>query len=161
MADAESVWPGVVEIQCERQPPDQIVGQAERYRSHRPVTRGDQDCEADGASDFADEADRRYAPTLLRRAGDIPVEQAIKPDHHREAGEDFGVVRIGHVREAEEPLRIDNREDAPADVVGPGQAEDDAMKPAATDHTPSVFDVFLAPTWRGQGQLPPGRPRLA
>src|SRR6185295_3188266 len=126
--------PGVLQVEGERQPPDDIVGDAEEGRGGRPVAAEDQDREAERSEDLAGQADGREEEAALRDARHLEVEHAVEADHHREAGEDRRMVERRHAGESERPLRIERREDPPGDVVDAGREERDAVEPAAREH---------------------------
>src|SRR6266852_5052029 len=65
---------GVVEIEAEWNPPDEIVGDAEDGGFDRPLAVPDLHHQADRAENFAKQADQREKPASLRNARDFEVE---------------------------------------------------------------------------------------
>ena len=87
------------------------------------------------AKQFTEQTDCRDQPTGLGPPGHIPVEDAVYPHNHTEAREYLRVVAVGHVREAEQPLRVCSRIEAPSNVVRARETEYDSV-------TLSVFHDF-------------------
>src|SRR6266508_6499728 len=88
--------PGVVQVEREREPPEQVVGEHDDACSKRPLTREQQVGEAQRPQDLAGHPDRRHRPVLFGKASDLQVEDAVEADHHAEAGEDLRVVLRRH-----------------------------------------------------------------
>src|SRR5215207_362446 len=150
---SDELGPRVVEVEREGEPPYKIVGEAEDEGRGRPRAAPDELGEADGAEQLAEEPDGGEEPAALGRARDLEIDDPVEADDHAEAGEYLRVVLQGQAREAEEPLRVERRVEAPRDVVSAGRAEGRAVKL-------SPGDQAFAPSAR-HGQPPPGSPSAA
>src|SRR5215213_2588501 len=119
------------EVKSERDPPDEVVRDAEDDALQRPRAGRDQLGEPDRAEDFAEEADRGDGGAALGMTRDLPIEEAVDADDHGQAGEDLRMIRKGHSGVTEQPLRIARGVRAPGEVVRAGQGEGDLVKAAA------------------------------
>src|SRR5207244_5771479 len=73
---APKVRPNVAQVDRERDPPDQVVRQAQNHRAKRPRAAQQQHAEADGAEDLAEKSDRGEDESALWHARDLPVDEA-------------------------------------------------------------------------------------
>ena len=106
-----------MEVEGKRDPPDQIIGEAEHEGGGRPDSLEEKDAQPDRSQDFSDQSDGGKQPSAFRQARDLEIENAVKSDHHAEAREDLRMIRQRHSREPEQPLWIKRSEDSPSDVI--------------------------------------------
>ena len=69
--------PGIAEIQAERNPPDEVIGQAEDDRRHRPDPAPDQPPHADRPEHLPGQTDGGDEPAALRQPRDLQVQDAL------------------------------------------------------------------------------------
>ena len=112
----------------------QIIREAEGDRRERPLAGQDQHHQANRPEDLPKQADGGKQPAALRNPLDLHVHNAIQANHHPQTRENLRMVLVGEPREAEEPLRIIGRIQAPEHVVDARQAEGDAVLAAVCDH---------------------------
>src|SRR5206468_1073619 len=134
------------EVESKRNPPDEVIDYAHHDRGEGPRASYDELEQTDGAKDLSREAHGREHPALLGPAGNFEVDHSIEPDDHAEAGEDLRMTQRRHAGKTEEPLRIEHRKNAPADIIQSGCAKNGAVQssPGDEDGRLSVHQGFLA-----------------
>src|SRR5262249_48133808 len=100
--------PGVVQVESERNPPDQVVRKTQDRARNRPLTAPDKIQQTERPQNLAQKPDRRQKPPALGNTCDLQIDYAVEADDHSQAGEDFRVVLQGHIRVAEQPLRVED-----------------------------------------------------
>src|SRR5262249_37712701 len=147
--------PGVIQVESEWNPPNEIVRCAQDHGRNRPLTAPDKIQPANRAKYLAQKPNRRQEPASLGNSGDLQIKDAVQADDHSQAGKDFRVVLQGHPCEAEQPLGIEDREGAPPQVVKARDKEHHLMKLPPGNHDRS--SSASAP----QGHPPYGMPSAA
>ncbi len=123
-----------MQVQTKRQPPYEVVGQAEHDRGNRPCSADDQHNEADWTEDLAGKANRGDQPSAFRTSCDFEIKDPVQADDHRKTTKDRRVIQRFETGKPKKPLRIPCRPDSPADVVQAGEDESNSVEFSATDH---------------------------
>jgi len=120
--------PRVVQVDRERNPPNQIVRQAEQDRGAWPCAGPNQSRQSNRTENLSEQSYRGEQPTAFGPPRDFKVDDSVETHDHSQAREDRRMIQRRHFRKAKQPLRIVNAVNAPGDVVNAGGDENQTMK---------------------------------